>query len=111
MQYLLILQFPVTDLTDFLALSKLEKLLIEQIPLTTDSQVGSRDAAPGELNLFIFTNEPHIVLKMTKKLISPDWVKEMRAGYRDVTGEDEVEVEGVEFTPIWPEDLKTFSVQ
>jgi hypothetical protein len=102
-QYLLILQFPFSDLVDYETMIELEELLIEQIPLTTDGKVDGHDAGKSEMNIFIFTNEPHTVLKIAKKLISADLVKEMRAGYR--------EVEGEVYTPIWPEDLKTFSVQ
>ena len=65
--------------------------------------VDGHDAGSGEMNLFLFTNEPEAAFAQIKPILTArSLLEQSRAAYRPADGED--------FVPIWPEGLQTFEV-
>lgn len=103
-RYQLVIQFKVRDDDDALAdeVLALEDDLIEHL----DSGVvflDGHDAGSGEMNLFLFTNEPAAAFALIKPIMTARSLLDRSiAAYRPTDGED--------FVPIWPEGLHEFEV-
>lgn len=89
--YLLVIQFPEDAFSDFDLLIKFEDGLIES--LGDKGDVDGHDIGSGEVNFFIFTDDPHSSFGQVSEYCSRVDTSAMKFVYRDVTGED--------FTPIW----------
>jgi len=103
-RYQLVIQFKLSD--DDMALQDevlaLEDDLLEHLdPDLVD--VDGHDAGSGEMNLFLFTNEPAAAFAQIKPIMTAhSLLDRSTAAYRPTDGED--------FVPIWPEGLQTFEV-
>jgi len=65
--------------------------------------VDGHDIGSGEMNIFIFTEDPKATFERVKNIGSiPNHMNNLKAGYREV-GEDD-------FVPLYPEGLDHFSV-
>ena len=92
MNYQFVLQFPSDAPEDLETIIELE----EQITSVLDDQhdVDGYDIGSGEMNIFIFTSDPHKALSASLKTISADLKAGLKAAYREVDGE--------EYTVIYP---------
>jgi hypothetical protein len=103
-RYQLVIQFKVRD--DDEALQEevlgLENDLAEHL----DSDLvllDGHDAGSGEMNLFLFTNEPAAAFAHIKPILTAHSLCDRSAAaYRATDGE--------EFVPLWPEGLRSFEV-
>jgi hypothetical protein len=65
------------------------------------ADVDGWDFGSGEMNIFIYTDEPQAALGPAKAVLEAHGrVSGLRAAYRDVEGDD--------FTVLWPETLASF---
>jgi hypothetical protein len=96
MNYQLVLQFPLTDATadDFDKLLMIESQL--ELALREKHQVDGHDIGTGEMNIFIFTNEPNETFELAKKTLSEKDFTFMTAAFRDMNGD--------KYSVIWPEN-------
>lgn len=101
MKYQLVLQFPADGLADFDELIDLEKAL--EITLSGIAKVDGHDFGAGELNIFILTNDPVRVFKLTEPIIEArNHIPPLKAAYRELGYE--------KFTMLWPSGLEHFEV-
>ena len=101
MQYQLVLQWPTSLFRGHDLLIALEDAVIAGIgDLGT---VDGHDIGAGEMNIFVFTDQPNRTFEKIKSIpkVARD-LRKLRAGYRALD-EDE-------YTPIYPQGLKDFSV-
>ena len=97
----LVLQFPASTSADFERFVSFEELLEER--LASPSTVDGHDLGCGEFNIFIFTGEPHSTFQRVLEIANTQGLSDgMRAGYRRSEDDD--------YSPLWPQDLTTFSV-
>ncbi len=107
MQYQLVLQFPVAETTDMDQLldrlSDIEDALDER--LAELAEVDGHDLGSGEMNIFIHTDEPRKTFATAKATLEEfDWVLNMVAAYRELTGDD--------YVRLWPMDTQApFTIQ
>jgi hypothetical protein len=93
-KYQIVLQFPSHSISDYDEMVALEDLLIEK--LGTSAKVDSHDCGSGEMNIFIFADEPRKVFAMIKTVIPlRKTFEKLVAAYRETTGED--------YTILWPD--------
>jgi len=86
MEYQLVLQFPITDTTDFDELIDLEGRLI--LILGGTHIVDGHDFGSGEMNIFIHTNTPQGAFDLCEPVVSPALKPTLKAAYRKFS-EDE----------------------
>lgn len=101
MKYQLVIQFPEALTGGFDLLIKLEDIL--EANLKT-SEVDGHDIGSGEMNIFIYTDDPQFTFNEIKNLFESEKevVCNMKAAYRDTEKE--------EFICIWPKELREFHV-
>lgn len=102
MEYMLVLQWPSSSTAKELdLLSSLEDQIREAIG--DHGNVDGHDIGSGEMNIFIFTEDPKSAFERVKRIGSiQNHMSNLKAGYREV-GEDD-------FVPLYPESLDHFSV-
>lgn len=101
MKYQLVLQWPTSLLRNYPLLISLEEAVTTGI--ADLGTVDGHDIGSGEMNIFIFTEQPERAFERIKSIRKVAWNRrKLRAGYRALD-EDE-------YTPIYPEGLKHFSV-
>ncbi|HXN97001.1 MAG TPA: hypothetical protein VN879_21010 [Candidatus Acidoferrales bacterium] len=102
MKYILVLEWPSSSTAKELdILISLEDQIREDIG--DHGNVDGHDIGSGEMNIFIFTEDPKSTFERVKNIGSiPNHMSNLKAGYREV-GEDD-------FVPIYPEGLDHFSV-
>lgn len=94
MRYQLVLQFRGDSLAAYDRLVALEDELIEE--LGQSAEVDGHDCGSGETNIFIFTTDPTATFwRMRQMLEREGRLDSVTAAYREVNGE--------QFTVIWPE--------
>jgi hypothetical protein len=94
MDYQLVLQFRGDSLRDLDATVALEDELIEELGDAAD--VDGHDVGSGETNIFIFTSDPAATFHQARPVLERrQQLQAVTAAYR--------EVEGEQFTVIWPE--------
>ena len=94
MKYQLVLQFPDRWLWGFHFLVRLEDQLIRILGSSAD--VDGHDCGSGEMNIFIYTDDPVGTFQRIRPVLARKWwLKISAAAYREVDGED--------YTVIWPE--------
>lgn len=86
MDYQLVLQFSISDTTDFDELIDLEGQLI--LTLRDAHIVDGHDFGSGEMNIFIHTNTPQDAFDLCEPVISPTLKPMLKAAYRKLS-EDE----------------------
>jgi hypothetical protein len=98
MKYQLALQFPAEAITDYDDLIALEDVLMEELGGLAD--VDEHDCGSGEMNIFIFADEPKIVFEKIKPVLATRKIfAEVVAAYRETDGED--------YTILWPPGYNT----
>jgi hypothetical protein len=101
MEYMLVLQLPCSSKNDYDELLDLESALEEAIGDV--GQVDGHDIGSGERNIFLFTENPSAAFEKIKPVFSSRGLMPiLKGGYR--------EVDGKEYTPVYPEGLRQFSV-
>ena len=91
----LILQFPAESLVDFDALVALDDALIEN--LESGAQVDGYDFGSGQVNVFIFTDEPLRTFESAMQvMVKAGCLERATAAYRLTAGCD--------YTVVWPKD-------
>jgi len=101
MKYLLVLQWPATSLEDFDAMIEIEDALTEK--LSGEHEIDGHDAGSGEMNIFIWTDNPEMAFSEVKRILgSRDCWSDARVAYREDGGDD--------YTIMWPKDLTEFDV-
>ncbi|MEA3211932.1 MAG: hypothetical protein QOE70_4989 [Chthoniobacter sp.] len=94
MDYQLVLHFRGDSLEDLDATVALEDDLIQELGDSAD--VDGHDVGSGETNIFIFTSDPAATFLRARTVLQRrQQLKSVVAAYR--------EVEGEQFTVIWPE--------
>src|SRR5437870_12560470 len=94
MKYQLVFQFRGDSLEDVDATVALEDELIEELGDSAD--VDGHDVGSGETNIFIFTSDPAVTFRRARPVLERrQQLQSVTAAYR--------EVEGEQFTVIWPE--------
>ena len=89
MKYMLVIQFPHSDMDDFNAMIRLEDELCHL--LRYFAVVDGHDCGRGEMNIFVFTNEPQEAFDRAKIAIENfGLLHNMSAAYRLVEGEEHV---------------------
>jgi hypothetical protein len=99
-KYLLVLQVPFASMGDFDRLVAAEERI--GALLGALGQVNGHDAGSGEGNIFIFTDAPQLALQKALPCLDESVRDLAKAAYR--------EVEGEEFTILWPPGAKEFRV-
>jgi len=101
MKYQLVLQWPVSSMTDYDAAIAVEDVLLER--LSDTNEVDGHDAGEGEVNIFIRTDDPKSAFQEVQTILGGRacWVH-MRAAYREVARS--------EYTILWPEGQSEFSI-
>ena len=102
MEYMLVLQWPSSSTA-----KELDLLISREDQIREDigdhGNVDGHDIGSGEMNIFIFTENPRATFEHVLNIGSiPNHVSNLKAGYREV-GEDE-------FVPLHPKGLDHFSV-
>jgi hypothetical protein len=101
MEYLLVVQFPSSSPNAYDLLLSLEEAIEENIGKF--ATVDGHDIGSGEMNIFLFTENPKLAFERIKMIPSvAKRMPDMKVGYREVD-EDE-------YTPLYPEGLKHFTV-
>ncbi len=101
MKYQLVFQWPGTSTADYDRLISFEEAIRDG--LGDIGIVDGHDFGSGEMNVFVHTDNPKPALEKIKTLLSVGAnMQEMKAGYRDFDDDD--------YTAIYPEGLKQFSV-
>ncbi|MDX9838919.1 MAG: hypothetical protein RBT39_15275 [Azoarcus sp.] len=101
MKYQLVVQWPAASIDDYDAMIETEDALIAH--LTDIHEVDGHDAGSGETNIFILTDDFGRAFDEVKTILqAEDRWKEVRVAYRDI---DESE-----YSILWPQGLKDFSV-
>lgn len=101
MKYQLVLQFAATSMEDFDRLVALEDSLIEE--LGNIALVDGHDFGAGEFNIFILTDVPTESFEKAQRVATNQKIPNaMRSAYRQVDGE--------EYTILWPSSLNEFKV-
>jgi hypothetical protein len=94
MDYQLVLQFRSDSLGDFDTMVALEDELTEQLGDSAD--VDGHDFGSGTGNIFIFTSDPAVTFQRVRPVLERrEQLQAVTVAYR--------EVEGEQFTVIWPE--------
>ena len=101
MNYQLILQWSIADMSDFDDLVRIEEDIAAGISEVSD--VDGHDSGANEVNIFVHTNDPLRAFgEISEKLgHSPEWAT-VRIAYRDFDSD--------EFKTLWPVGLKKFDV-
>jgi hypothetical protein len=102
MEYMLVLQWPSSLTAEEMdLLISLEDQIREDIG--EQGRVDGHDIGSGEMNIFIFTEDPKATFERVKNIGSiPSHMGNLKVGYREVGGDD--------FVPLYPEGLDRFSV-
>jgi len=101
MKYQLVLQFAADSIEDFDRLVTLEDRLIEE--LDDVAAVDGHDFGSGKLNIFVLTDDPVTVFGKAHGIVMNQGVANvMQSAYREMDGED--------YTILWPSSLTKFSV-
>ena len=101
MKYQLVLQWSASSQGDHDAVVTMTDDL--EHALGEAANVDGWDFGSGEMNIFIYTDEPQAALDQAKAVLKAHGrMSGLRAAYRDVEGDD--------FTVLWPESLASFEV-
>lgn len=102
MEYLLVLQWSSDSSTqDYDQLIEIEELLMEK--LSDNEEVDGHDIGSGEMNIFIYTDDPAESFQRVKTILENHkmWPP-IRIAYRELTSDA--------FTILWPQNLTHFQV-
>ena len=80
MDFQLVIQFSISESTDFDQLLSLENLF--QVVLGVDHSVDGHDFGSGEMNIFVHTNGPARAFELCEPNIPPKFGTSLKAAYR-----------------------------
>src|SRR2546426_7636573 len=102
MRYQLVLQWPsILPKNNLDQLIETEDLLIES--LTEQNTVDGHEIGSGEMNIFILTDDPQSSFQEIKAVLETGQMwSSLRAGYREIQGD--------EYTVLWPDHQTHFEV-
>jgi hypothetical protein len=101
MKYQLVLQLPASSLKDYDSLIELEETIIKG--LGNLGKVDGHDAGSGQMNIFIFTDQPQSASGRVKQILgTKDFMPDLKAAFRMI-GKDE-------FTILHPATLTQFAI-
>ena len=101
MNYQLVLQWPASSIKDYDTMIEIEDALIEKLSKAHD--VNGHDAGSGEVNIFIHTDDPKRAFTEAKAVLGTrDFWVDAKVAYR--------EMDGSEYTILWPKGLTEFRV-
>jgi len=93
MKFQLALQFPANSIADYDEMIALEDELIEA--LGSSAKVDGHDCGAGEMNIFIYADEPEKIFGIIRPVVAKrKLIENLVAAYRERTGED--------CTVVWP---------
>jgi hypothetical protein len=93
MKYQLVLQFPANSIADYDEMIALEDELIEN--LGSSAEVDGHDCGSGEMDIFIYADEPKKIFEMIRPVVAKrKLIENLVAAYRERTGE--------EYMVVWP---------
>jgi len=99
-KYQLVVQFAGDDIADFDEMIEIESRLM--YTLGERHLVDGHDVGSGEVNIFIYTNDPILACDEIMALLSDRQRTDARVAYRSLDSE--------EYAVLWPLDLDQFSV-
>jgi hypothetical protein len=101
MKHELVIQSLASSIDDYDEMVKIENMLIEK--LAPGDEVDGHDAGSGEVNIFIFAEEPMRTFEEIRSLLCRHDVWPLaRVGCRHL--------EATKYMPIWPKGLTEFDV-
>jgi hypothetical protein len=101
MKYQIVLQWSTSSMADYDRVIEIEGLLIDGI--SKSNEVDGHDSGSGEANIFVHTNDVHLAVDEIKDCLGKNAALEgVRIGYRELDGD--------EYFPLWPKELKRFAV-
>ena len=101
MRYQLVLQFAAESSADYDRLVALEDRLIEE--LGEAATVDGHDFGLGKFNIFIFADDPSTIFEKAHGIVVAEGVANvLHSAYREMDGEN--------FTVLWPSSLTGFNV-
>lgn len=102
MKYMFVVQFPEEKYGDFDWIEKIENKLEES--LVVDAELDGNDIGSGELNFFIYTNNPQGTFEIVKNIFKEEGsaLEDAKIAYRNMDGD--------EYFCLWPEGLTNFEV-
>ncbi|MEM7502688.1 MAG: ABC transporter [Pseudomonadota bacterium] len=86
MRYQLVLQFPVSDITDFDQLIDLEGQLM--VALAGAHLVDGHDFGSGEMNIFIHTDDPTGAFELARSVVPTTLESILTAAFRELSSDD-----------------------
>ena len=93
-KYQIALQFPANSIADYDDMVAFEDILIEK--LGANAKVDGHDCGSGEMNIFVYADEPQKVFTIIRALLPMrKTFEKLVAAYRETTGE--------QYTVLWPE--------
>ena len=97
MNYQLVIQFPLSDASadDFDQLLVIENKL--DLLLRHEHQVDGHDIGPGEMNIFIHTNDPAEAFRISKQAFSKNELDIVIVAVRELKGD--------KYSVLWPENF------
>jgi|HubBroStandDraft_6_1064221.scaffolds.fasta_scaffold153102_4 hypothetical protein len=101
LKFQLVLQWPVSSMNDYNEMVNVEDLLIERF--TKRCEVDGHDFGSNEANIFVNTNDPRRTFEEIRTILSGHklW-PDTRIAFR--------QIDGNEYTVIWPEGATTFNI-
>ena len=97
----LVLQLPASSIKDYDAMIELEETIMRS--LANLGKVDGHDAGSGEMNIFIYTDQPNLAFERIKEILgTKDFMPELKVAYREI-GKDE-------FTILHPAGLSFFTI-
>jgi hypothetical protein len=100
-KYQFVLQWPASSIKDYDTMIEIEETIIKT--LGDLGKVDGHDAGSGEMNIFIFTDNPQLAFERINSSIGTrDFMSALKAAYRKI-GSDE-------FTILHPKNLTHFSI-
>ncbi len=101
MKFQVVLQWPAVSLNDYDEMVNVEDLLIER--LTKRCKVDGHDFGSNEANIFVHTSDPRRAFEEIRTILSAHklW-PDTRIAFRQIDGE--------EYTVIWPEGATKFDI-
>ncbi len=101
MKYQLVIQFPENLYGDIEWIATIEDRLIEALDT---AEVDGHDIGSGQVNIFIYTNDPVLIFDKVKFVLETEHIplSDIKVAYRDVSAET--------YTCLWPEGLTSFII-
>jgi hypothetical protein len=101
MKFQLVLQWSTSSVRDHDHLIEIEDALMDS--LDEDHIVDGHDFGSGQVNIFLYTDQPDQAFNQVKDILQKDEVwSRIRVAYREASGS--------EYVVIWPETLRSFDI-